>query len=78
MSINGVKENELTFTEREQQQAYLIAHKTLRPDFIKSPNKGLRAFIFYRNLLLLGSIKKPHHQQDIVVSRPTTLIFHKR
>jgi hypothetical protein len=80
MSLNGVKE-ELTFTQREHEQAFLAANKTLRPDFIKTNNKGLRAFIFYRNLLsLLASQRK----KKLLVGKnnidlpPITIRNHKR
>jgi len=80
MSLNGVKE-ELTFTQREHEQAFLTAHKTLRPDFIKTNNKGLRAFIFYRNLLSLRAQqmkKKFTANKEAVVLPPATIIINKR
>lgn len=80
MSLNGVTE-ELSFTQREHEQAFLLAHRALRPDFIKTVSKGLRAFIFYRNFLSLLSFqkkKKPVLDTDIAGVPLPTLTIHKR
>ncbi len=80
MSLNDVKE-ELSFTQRENEQAFLSAHKTLRPDFIKTVSKGLRAFIFYRNFLSLSSYQKKNKLQlnkDFVKEPCGTITVHKK
>ena len=58
MSLNG-QEEELSFSQRASEQASLSAHITTQTSFIKTKDKGLRAFIFYRNYLSLKKATLP-------------------
>lgn len=67
MSINDLNKDDDCFSERETEQIYIGLDESLKPTTIKTVNKGLRAFIFYRNL---DSLK----QKDSIKDRPFKII----